>query len=625
MGGGGFLGLGPAPKAPPPPDYAGAARETAQGNLAAAQSATAANRVNQITPYGNLNYAETGTDSRGNPIWTATTTLSDTGQQLLNNQNAASLGLGSAITSQLGQVQNVMGRGFNPNFDAQAYLRQNPDVAAAGVDPYQHYMNYGRSEGRQAPLSQAIQYGGQGPQLGQVGQGPQFSQAGQAQQAQGVGQAQQAQGIGSGEMAQRIGGGPQFQNLEAANALRRSGNTDALQRSLGQNVGMEGWDRASGLLMSRLTPQIEQSQDRLKAQLANQGIVAGTEAYNRAMTQQGQKENDLRTQAQLQAQGIQQNLFGQELQAGQFGNQAATQQQQNLLQNLGFSNQAQQQDFANRQAQLAFNNQLGQQGYQNQLAGVQANNQAIAQNFGQGLSAQQLQNQAAQQNFANQIAGTQIGNQAAQQNFANQLAGLGFNNQANQQGFANQLAAQQQQNQALQQMFANQQSGASLSNQAQQQAYNQALAQYNMPLNTLSALRTGAQVQNPSFVNAPQQATTSGADILGATQMGYNAQMGDFNAQNAAQQNFNSGLMGLGGAGIMAFSDIRMKENIKQIHWLPNGLPVYEFEYKPEFKDQAGHGKFVGVMAQEVEMVQPEAVITNADGYKMVNYGVLNG
>jgi hypothetical protein len=29
-------------------------------------------------------------------------------------------------------------------------------------------------------------------------------------------------------------------------------------------------------------------------------------------------------------------------------------------------------------------------------------------------------------------------------------------------------------------------------------------------------------------------------------------------------------------------------------------------------------------MAQEVELVQPEAVITNADGYKMVNYGALN-
>ena len=66
-----------------------------------------------------------------------------------------------------------------------------------------------------------------------------------------------------------------------------------------------------------------------------------------------------------------------------------------------------------------------------------------------------------------------------------------------------------------------------------------------------------------------------------------------------------------------------MKENIIPMGYLPNGLPIYEFEYKPEFKDQAGHGKFVGVMAQEVEMVKREAVITNADGYKMVNYGLL--
>jgi hypothetical protein len=311
------------------------------------------------------------------------------------------------------------------------------------------------------------------------------------------------------------------------------GNAPTLQTGL-DFQGMEGWDKATALINQRLQPQIQQSEERLQAQLANQGIVAGTEAYNRAMQQQGQKTNDLLTQAQLAGQNVQQNMFGQALQGGNFANQAM----------------------------------LGQ-------------------------------------------------NQA-------QLGNLSQSNQALQQNYQNQLAANQQNNAAMQQMFANQQAGANLSNQAQQQAYNQAMTQYNMPLNTLSALRSGSQVQNPSFVNTPQQATTSGADILGASQMNYNAQMGDFNARNAAQQNLNSGLFGLAGAGIM-MSDIRTKENIKQIHWLPNGLPVYEFEYKPEFKDQAGHGKFVGVMAQEVELVQPEAVITNADGYKMVNYGVLNG
>jgi hypothetical protein len=448
MGGGGFLGLGPAPSAPAAPDYRAAAQETAAGNLAAAQAAAAANRVNQVTPYGNLNYTQTK-DADGNPVWTATTSLSDIGQQLLNNQNQTSLGLGSAITSQLGQVQDVMGRGFNPN-------------------------------------TPAIQYGGQAPVLGQVGQ---------AGQAQGM------------------------------------GNAPTLQTGL-DFQGMEGWDKATALLNQRLQPQIQQSEERLQAQLANQGIAPGTESYNRAMMQQGQRTNDLLTQAQLAGQNVQQNMFGQALQGGNFANQAM----------------------------------LGQN--QAQLGNVAQSNQALQQNY------------------------------------------------------ANQLAANQQNNAAMQQMFANQQSGANLSNQAQQQAYNQALTQYNMPLNTLSALRTGAQVQNPSFINAPQQATTSGADFLGASQMGYNAQMGDFNQRQAAQQNFNQGLMGLGGA--LALSDIRTKEKIKQINWLPNGLPVYEYEYKLEFKEMAGHGKFIGVMAQEVEMVQPEAVITNADGYKMVNYGVLN-
>jgi len=160
--------------------------------------------------------------------------------------------------------------------------------------------------------------------------------------------------------------------------------------------------------------------------------------------------------------------------------------------------------------------------------------------------------------------------------------------------------------------------------QANQQAYNQALTNYNLPLNTLSALRTGAQVQNPTFVNSANQATTAGPDLLGAASQQYNAALGNTNMQNAAQANLNSGLMGLAGAGIMA-SDERMKENITAIGIADNGLTVYKYEYKPEFKDHqlAGHGFHVGYMAQEVEQVYPYAVKTLNDGYKVVDYGLL--
>ena len=70
--------------------YIQAAQQTALGNLAGAQAATAANRVNQSTPYGNLNYVQTGTDANGNPIWSANQTLNPMFQGTLANlaQNA---------------------------------------------------------------------------------------------------------------------------------------------------------------------------------------------------------------------------------------------------------------------------------------------------------------------------------------------------------------------------------------------------------------------------------------------------------------------------------------------------------------------------------------------------------
>ena len=161
---------------------------------------------------------------------------------------------------------------------------------------------------------------------------------------------------------------------------------------------------------------------------------------------------------------------------------------------------------------------------------------------------------------------------------------------------------------------------------ANQQGFGQLGYIRNEPINTLNAIRSGSQVTNPSYIsNTPQQATTAGPDMLGASQMGYNAQMGDFNAQQAAQSNFNSGLMGLAGAGIMKYSDIRAKENIELVGVLANGLNMYKYEYKNEFKDHplAGNGTHYGVMAQEVEQVFPYAVKTLDDGYKAVDYGLL--
>ena len=469
------------PSPPPAPDYRGAAQETAAGNLDAARAAAAANRVNQVTPYGNLDYAVTGSDPYGNPTWTATTSLNDVGRQLLGTQNAASLGLGQTINAQLGNVQNVMGQGFNPQTGPIT-----TNVGQANLNPLTGQAN-----------------------LRTVGQGPQFNQIGNAAQ---------------------------------------------LQTGL-ENQGMAGWDRANALLMQRLQPQMDIQQRNLDAQLANQGVVQGTEAYNRAKMGLGMQQNDLLNQAQLSGLSAGNTLFNQNLQGGQFTNQALTQQNQNQLANVGF------------------NNQVGQQGYQNQLAAQAANNPAL------------------QQMYSNQQAQQQANNAIAQQQFGNQMA------------------------------------NANLGNTAQQQQYNQAMTNYNMPLNTLSALRTGAQVQNPTFINAPQQATTAGPDLLGAATAQGNYNTAANNAATAAQSSLTGGLMNLGGTlgAVSLMSDIRTKENIEPIGVAQNGLTVYRYEYKNEFKDRelAGHGVHYGYMAQEVEQVFPYAVRTLDDGYKVVDYGLL--
>jgi hypothetical protein len=62
-----------------------------------------------------------------------------------------------------------------------------------------------------------------------------------------------------------------------------------------------------------------------------------------------------------------------------------------------------------------------------------------------------------------------------------------------------------------------------------------------------------------------------------------------------------------------AFSDFRLKKNIKQIGTRADGLSVYEFDYI------WGGGRQIGLMAQEVQSVYPDAV-SESNGYLMVDY-----
>lgn len=70
-------------------------------------------------------------------------------------------------------------------------------------------------------------------------------------------------------------------------------------------------------------------------------------------------------------------------------------------------------------------------------------------------------------------------------------------------------------------------------------------------------------------------------------------------------------------------SDGRAKENIVRVGHHPLGFGLYLFDYKPAFRDQCGHGRQFGVMAQEVETVMPKAVSMHPNGYKQVDYAML--
>lgn len=221
------------------------------------------------------------------------------------------------------------------------------------------------------------------------------------------------------------------------------------------------------------------------------------------------------------------------------------------------------------------------------------------------------------------VGGMQTGLSANQQAY-NQALGLGqFANQAAAQNTGNAANLAAFRNQAAQQQFQQGLANANLANAARQQGFQEEAYNQMQPINVINALRSGTQVSNPNFVNSAQQPATAGADLLGAAQNTYNANLANYNAQNAASGNFMGGLMGLGGAAITKYSDENMKDNVKEIGALNNGIKIYSFEYKPEYKDIAGHGTQVGVMAQEVEKVIPEAVVTMPNGFRAVNYSML--
>ncbi|MBP3545605.1 MAG: tail fiber domain-containing protein [Alphaproteobacteria bacterium] len=166
---------------------------------------------------------------------------------------------------------------------------------------------------------------------------------------------------------------------------------------------------------------------------------------------------------------------------------------------------------------------------------------------------------------------------------------------------------------------------------AQNNAYNQAA--YNSVLNGQNAysksLTDSVMVGNFSN-NAIGNYISQILAQLQGSYSGYDNAMNIYGVKhgidnriaNAEQTNSNeqtqSGLNAVLTAAQMAamFSDVRLKENVKAVGKLDNGLTVYCFNFVGSNIPQ------IGLLAQEVAEVKPDAVFENEDGYLSVRYDI---
>jgi len=534
-----------APSPPPAPDYAAAAKEQGTANIESARASAKLSNPNIIGPYGNQTikygsggvfdeagynrareaFLATGSGAKGPAPTQAQYHAVDDGENVDDVQayrNAqldwlSSKGVAptreqytTGVDMDIPTVTQTLTPEGQATVEAQQRVsRRLANLGEQGIGTAQQVMgqpfNYTgpdvqTSLGQQRPLNY-------GPEMGQYGQA-QGVNAGAYGQAGSVGADQygQAQGVNAGAYGQASGvNADQFGNL-----MSRADMSGVAAMPV--NAGMTGQQA----IMDRLAPQLARQSAATRQQLANQGIASGSEAYRNAMTQEQQGQNDLLGQAALQGIGLDmganQQGYGQAMgQAGLY-NQA-------LGQGFGQASQAQQ-----------MRNQAVGQNFGQGLQGNAAINAAIAQNYGQGINSQQLVNQAISQNFGQGATAQSQANAAMGQNYGQAGSSAGLFNQAVGQNFNQGLAAAQFGNTASQ-------------DQLQRQAY---LRQ--QPLNEITGLMSGSQIQLPQFQAYQGQQIAPPPIFAGAQAAGQSA-MQNYGIGSANTNAANAGLMsGIGTA-----------------------------------------------------------------------------
>lgn len=334
-------------------------------------------------------------------------------------------------------------------------------------------------------------------------------------------------GPGAPQLQQAVGGygsvaaGPnlglygQAGGVGAGSALQSGINTSGLA-AMPVSAGMTGQQA----ITSRLEPDIVREQAALQNRLINQGLRPGGEAYGAEMDISNRAATDRRLQAA--AQGIGLDLAAQQQGFGQAAQQA------------GLYNQAMQNQFG-----------MG-------VTGQQLANQAIGQNQQAALQQQAAINAAQGQIYNQALGAGQFGNQAALARFGAGQSAQQAANQAIGQNFGQGLQAQGAQNAAAAQRFNEGLQGAQFGNTAQQQALAQQLMLYQQPLNQITALMSGSQMQMPQF-QGYQGSSVAPPPLFGAAQATGQGAMDQYGIQSANVNAANAGMYAMLGAGASAY------------------------------------------------------------------------
>ncbi|KDC12333.1 hypothetical protein AZ19_1725 [Bordetella bronchiseptica E012] len=234
-------GKGSAPKAP---NYESLAREQSQAQLQLAREAAQANRVNQVTPYGSL-------------TWSNNRTFDQSGyDRAMQAYTQAMQAYGSSPSQPTGRAGAVWNDSFyDPGSSTTSSLN-----GSAGAS---------RGPGPVAPNINDFYTGGD-----QWTQSMQFS--------------------------------PEIQKLYA-NVLQQMGtpfDLSSLPQAGSAYDPNLATNNATELLMERLNPELDRQYESLRAQMANQGIAQGSNAYSRELSRFGEQRNDAANQAALAGIGL---------------------------------------------------------------------------------------------------------------------------------------------------------------------------------------------------------------------------------------------------------------------------------------------------------------------------------